>query len=237
MNILFWISIVSFFSAIVSFTGIYTAYKNQTRIAVFKDHLLCFAAGVLITTPLLIAFPKSFAMNEKGGFFALLGFLLMWLVDKIFNRFVIDENSKTAYLGVFAIGFHSFVDGIVYSVSFSVSFTIGVLSSLGLIAHEIAEGVITYTFLTEAGLESKKALLYSFIIAGLTTPLGAFLTYPVMIIISKNILLLMIAIVGGILLYFSSTHLIPEVRESPEKHSHLSFILGLAFAVIMSFLD
>jgi zinc and cadmium transporter len=45
------------------------------------------------------------------------------------------------------IGFHSFVDGIIYAVTFNVSVFTGVLAAIGMVLHEFPEGVITYMLL------------------------------------------------------------------------------------------
>jgi zinc transporter ZupT len=41
------------------------------------------------------------------------------------------------------IGFHSFLDGIVYSISFSISMLTGALVAIGMVLHEFPEGVVT----------------------------------------------------------------------------------------------
>ena len=41
------------------------------------------------------------------------------------------------------IGFHSFVDGIVYSSSFHVSLATCGLVALGMVLHEFPEGIVT----------------------------------------------------------------------------------------------
>jgi zinc transporter ZupT len=50
------------------------------------------------------------------------------------------------------IGIHSFIDGIIYSVTFSVSALTGTLVSIGMVMHEFPEGVFTYVLLRKGGL-------------------------------------------------------------------------------------
>lgn len=235
MNIEFkWILVFAILSAFVNYIGVYAAYKNTKWIDKFKNYFLCFAAGILISTSLLVTFPHAFEENHNAGFLALGGFLFMFLLDKIINRFVEEKNKSFSFLASFSIGFHSFVDGVIYTISFSASIVIGILSATGLVAHELAEGIIMYGFLVCGGMNRKKALLYAFIIVGLTTPVGALVVYPFVSKLDKSIISLLLAFVGGVLIYFSASHLIPETREREGKHSFLGFLLGISFAILIS---
>ena len=100
-------------------------------------------------------------------------------------------NQKEIAFGITAIegiGIHSFVDGIIYSVTFSASILTGFLAGTGLVIHEFAEGVITYSILIEGGFKEKKAAIYALLVASLTTPLGAFIAYPFINKLSSSIL-------------------------------------------------
>ena len=46
----------------------------------------------------------------------------------------------------------SFIDGIVYTVTFSVSALTGVLVSIGMVLHEFPEGIFTYVLLRKGGV-------------------------------------------------------------------------------------
>ncbi len=229
-----WIAIFAIASAIVNLTGIYMVYKSKEWVYRFKNYLLCFAAGILISTPLLIALPHSMKHNEHAGIFALSGFIFMLIVNKFINENIDEKEVAFGLTGAVAIGFHSFVDGVIYTITFSASTIIGILSATGLVAHEFAEGLITYTFLSAGGFSPKKAALYAFIVAGLTTPIGAFIVYPFVSILDKSIIQLLTAFVGGMLIYFSASHLIPQANEDKHKHSIFAFLLGLFFAIILS---
>ena len=47
------------------------------------------------------------------------------------------------------------VDGVIYTITFNISIFVGVLSAIGLVVHEFAEGVITYLFLIKSGVSKK----------------------------------------------------------------------------------
>jgi zinc transporter ZupT len=43
------------------------------------------------------------------------------------------------------IGFHSFIDGFIYAITFTVSIFTGLLAATGMVLHEFPEGIIGCT--------------------------------------------------------------------------------------------
>ena len=62
-------------------------------------------------------------------------------------------------IGAEGIGIHSFVDGIIYAVTFQASILVGILAATGMVAHEFAEGVITYLLPIKGGVKERNAIL------------------------------------------------------------------------------
>jgi len=100
-----------------------------------------------------------------------------------FSNEIIKYKTKQKELafGITAIEgilIHSLIDGVVYTVTFSISTVVGILTGVGLVVHEFAEGVITFSMLLKGGYSTRKAGIYAFLAAALTTPIGAFIAYP-----------------------------------------------------------
>jgi len=77
------------------------------------------------------------------------------------------------------IGFHSFIDGVVYSITFTVSVFTGALAAVGMVLHEFPEGIITYLLLLLRGdFRERSASILALLAASLTTPLGMLVSYP-----------------------------------------------------------
>jgi zinc and cadmium transporter len=229
-----WITIFVLTSLIINTIGIYAVYKKNNWNENTKNYFLCFAAGVLITTPLVIILPHSIEHSENGGLFSLFGFLFMFVISKILRTHFDNKEIAFGITAAIAMGIHSLIDGIIYSVTFKITLFAGIASGIGIVAHKFADGVLTYTFLIKGNIEKKKAFLYAFILAGVMTPLGAFITYPFVRNIDEKILSLLSGFVSGVLLYTSASHLIPEARENEHKHSSIYFISGIIFALLMS---
>jgi len=195
--------------------------------------MMCFAAGVLISTPLTLVLPQAVMRNFYAGFAALFGFLFMFFSNEVIKK---RTNQKTLAFGITAvegIGIHSFVDGVIYSVTFSASTLIGFLSGIGLVIHEFAEGVITFSVLIEGGLSKKKAAVYAFFVSALTTPIGAFVAYPFVSRLNSSVLGLALGFVVGVLIYISASHLLPEARKYEKEHSVWAFLAGVALALFI----
>jgi zinc and cadmium transporter len=229
-----WILFFAIVSLLINTLGIYAVHKKKNWDENTKNHLLCFAAGVLITTPLVIILPHSMEYSEKNGLFALLGFLFMFSLSKILRTHFSDKETSFGITAAIAMGIHSLIDGIIYSVTFKITLFAGIASGIGIVAHKFADGVLTYTFLIKGNIEKTRAFLYSFILAGFMTPLGAFITYTFVRNIDEKMLSILSGFVSGVLLYTSASHLLPEARENEHKHSSIYFISGIIFALLMS---
>jgi zinc transporter ZupT len=129
------------------------------------------------------------------------------------------------------IGVHSFVDGAVYSVTFSVSVFTGVLAGVGMVLHEFPEGVLTYVLLIRSGFSKPSALRWAILAASLSTPLGMLASYPLVSRIGDRLLGALLALSAGALVYVGASHLLPRAEEEPKRGSVLAFIGGIGLAV------
>ena len=228
-----WISIFALSAMLVNAAGIWFVYRHQQWAEQSKEYFMCFAAGILIASPLIIAFPQAITQNTHAGLAALAGFIYMFFSNKLIKYKTKQNELAFGSTALQGIGIHSFIDGIIYSVTFSVSTAVGLLAGVGLVVHEFAEGIITYSFLIKGGVSARKAFIFAMLVASLTTPLGAFIAYPIMINISKSLLGLLLGFVVGVLIYVSSSHLLPEARVNEKHHSYLAFITGVAFSLLL----
>lgn len=232
-----WILIFSLAAMVVNTIGILLMRKNETWALKNKEYFMCFAAGVLITTPLIIAFPEAVEKSSFAGIAALGGFLFMFITNRLIKHTTHQEELAFGITALLGIAIHSFVDGVIYTISFHISPIVGIASGIGLVAHELAEGVITYAVLIKSGTKRNKAFLYAFLVAALTTPIGALAAYPLIHILQDNVLGIAMGAVAGILIYLSASHLLPEVKHQEHKHSYLAFILGVLLAFGIYFLE
>lgn len=232
-SVFIWVAIFALSAMVVNSLGIWVIYKNKEWAEKNKEYFMCFAAGVLISSPLIMAFPQAIEKNKNAGLAALLGFVFMFFSNKFIKYRTKQDELAFGITAIEGIGIHSLIDGVIYTVTFNVSMFTGVMAGIGLVINEFAEGVITFSVLVKGGLSDKKALLYAFLVAALTTPIGAFLAFPFVRNLSSSILGLALGFVVGVMIYISASHLLPEARVHEREHSYVALIAGIALSLFI----
>ncbi|MDJ1434326.1 hypothetical protein [Halostagnicola sp. A-GB9-2] len=77
--------------------------------------------------------------------------------------------------------------------------------------------------------------MIAFFVAALTTPIGAFVAYPLVSRLGESQLGLLLGFVSGVLIYVSAAHLLPEARTYETEHSMLALLAGVALALVIGF--
>ncbi len=232
-NVFLWVAVFAFCAMAVNGIGILAIYKHKDWAQRHIEYFMCFAAGVLIASPLILTFPEAIEKNDNAGLAALLGFAFMFFSNRLIKHKTKQDELAFGITAIEGIGIHSLIDGIIYVVTFTASVVTGVMAGIGLVIHEFAEGVITFSVLIKVGVNEKRALLYAFLVAALTTPIGAFVAFPLVTRFSPSVLGLALGFVVGVLIYVSASHLLPEVKEHEREHSYVAFVAGMALALVL----
>lgn len=227
----------SLLAMLVTTIGIYTICHFEAWGRKYYIYFICFAAGVLISVSFLHIIPKSFEMNALAPVYLLIGFVFLHLFNRFITAFVCERDPDSQYgiglIPMFGIGFHSLIDGFIYSITFTVSIFTGVLAAIGMVLHEFPEGIITYLLLLHGGFSKKTSLVLAFLAAALTTPLGMLVSYPFINQIDKPLLGTLLSLSAGMLVYVGATHLLPQAEKEHRKYSLLAFGGGILVAVII----
>jgi zinc and cadmium transporter len=234
----FWTAFgASLLAAFVTSVGIYVIRRFGRWGRDNSIYFVCFAAGVLISVSFLHIIPKAFSMNAHAPFYLFAGYLSLHLFNRFINAFVCDKSSDEDYaiglIPMFGIGFHSFIDGFIYSITFSVSVFTGLLAATGMVLHEFPEGIITYLLLIRAGISEKRSFLLAFLAAAVTTPVGMLVSYPYISQISKPFLGALLGFSAGALVYVGATHLLPQAETENKRYSLFALGAGILVAIII----
>ena len=236
-NTLFSVVFASTLACIVTCVGIYSISKHEKWGSRNVVYFMSFAAGVLISVSFIHIIPKSFEMNEKAPIYLLIGYMGLYLVNRFLTVFVCHERDcKDLTLGIipmFGIGLHSLIDGVIYAVTFNVSIFTGSLAAIGMVLHEFPEGIITFLLLERAGFSHKRSVIYAFLAAALTTPLGALVAFPLINRINQSDLGILLSISAGALVYVGATHLLPAVEKENRKYTLVALAAGILVAVLI----
>ncbi|MBC8263625.1 MAG: ZIP family metal transporter [Anaerolineales bacterium] len=231
------VMLASFLACAVTTIGIYVIAKFEKWGQEYSAYFMSFAAGVLISVSFMHIIPESFQMNSAAPVFLLVGFLAIHLSNRLLNLYICHEHEYADYaigiIPMLGIGFHSFIDGLIYSVTFNVSILTGALAAIGMIFHEFPEGIVTFVLLKLGGFSRRKAALYAFLAAAVSTPLGTLVSYPFVRNINRPLLGILLAVSGGALVYVGASHLLPAVEKENKKYSILALAAGVLVAVII----
>ena len=232
----FWTALgASSSAAIVTTIGIYGIHRFEHWGRKNTIYFICFAAGVLISVSFLHIIPKAFSMNAHAPIYLFAGYISLHLFNRFVNAFVCDKSSDEQYgiglVPMLGIGFHSFIDGFIYTVTFTVSIFTGLLAATGMVLHEFPEGIITYLLLIKAGFNVRMSLLLAFLAAALTTPLGMLVSYPYISKMDEPLLGALLAFSAGALVYVGATHLLPQAETEHKKYSLLALGAGILVAL------
>lgn len=225
-------------AALVTSIGIYTIRNFAEWGQRNTTYFICFAAGVLISASFLHIIPKSFSMNTHAPLYLLTGFFGLYFFNRFITAFVCQKDPGKAQYNIgivpmIGIGFHSLIDGFVYSISFTVSIFTGFIATTGMILHEFPEGIITYLLLRKGGFKERSALIFALVAAALTTPLGMLISYPAIKVIDKSMLGALLSLSAGTLVYVGATHLLPRAEHEHKKYSFVALGGGILVAIII----
>ena len=224
-------------ACLVTTIGIYVISKYEKWGNRNVIYFISFAAGVLISVSFIHIIPKSIGMNSKASIYLLVGFMGMHFINRFVSMFVCHEHEcRDQFIGIIpmiGIGLHSFIDGIIYSVTFNVSIFTGALAAIGMVLHEFPEGILTFLLLEQSGFSRKKSAVLAFFAAALSTPLGTLVSFPIICKINRNILGILLAISAGALIYVGATHLLPAVEKENKKFSLVSLGTGILIAILI----
>lgn len=234
----FWTALgASSLAALVTTIGIYTIRHFGAWGKKYYIYFICFAAGVLISVSFLHIIPKSFELNPNAPIYLLSGFVFLHLFNRFITAFVCERDPDSQYgiglIPTLGIGFHSFIDGFIYSITFTVSIFTGVLAATGMVLHEFPERIITYLLLLRGGFSEKTSVILAFFAASLTTPLGMLVSYPFISQIDKPLLGALLSFSAGALVYVGATHLLPQAEKEHRKFSLFALGAGILVAVII----
>jgi zinc and cadmium transporter len=167
--------------------------------------------------------------------YLLAGYLFMHFFNRFLTAYVCDKPETADYaiglVPLLGIGFHSLIDGVIYSITFTVSVFTGVLVATGMVLHEFPEGIVTYLLLIRGGFSKRNAFVLAFLAAGVTTPLGTLVSYPVVSAIQKPVLSALLSLSAGALVYVGATHLLPRAEHEPRRLSLIALVTGTLVAV------
>lgn len=236
--------IAVFIVSLISLIGIFFVGLNQKTIQKVLLFLVSFSAGALLGDTFIHLLPE---ITETKGFglevslYLLAGLLTFFIIEKFIAwRHCHLPTTKThphklGFMNLIGDGFHNFIDGMLITGSFIVSWPLGISTTLAVIFHEIPQEIGDYGVLLYAGFSRPKALFFNFLTA-LTAILGAIF----ILILGKSMINIsdyIVPFTAGGFIYIAGSDLIPELhKETIPARSLLQFfglLLGIGIMLLL----
>lgn len=229
LNIIFF----SFLAGMATFAGIFLVVKKEKWVKENLIYLLSFSAGVLLSFSLIHLLPEALEENSSALWWVTGSFLVFYAIEHLLSlHHCGEEECRTheTFTLVSWIGLllHSLIDGVVIGAGFEVSSTLGLLSTLAVLLHELPEGISSMSVMIYGGYQVGQAIKKSALVA-LATPLGAMGTLLFLRRIDGRAMGVLLAMAAGSFLYVAASDLIPEIHK---KSKWLNIILTLLGCLI-----
>lgn len=224
--------IFSFFAGLSTLVGVYLTKSAKAWVEKNSHYLISFAVGVILANSFFELLPESVKLIPSSWhLWMTAGFLILFLVEQFILIHACPEGEEcnvhtVGTVSTLGIGFHSLIDGMVIAAAFSANFSLGFLTALAVIVHEIPEGVFTYTFLTHGKVAEGKKMFYSWIVT-LATPIGTLFTVFILRGVPESMVGILLALAAGTFLYVAASDLTPETHRRSSIWNVVLVILGI----------
>ena len=216
--------------------GTWMVLKNEALARRHSMALISFAAGVMLAISFSHLLPESVEMSTAAWPFAFGGFLAFYLLQQaVMFHACHEEECHTHHLGTLSFAgltIHSFLDGLAIAVGFEASWSLGLLTTLAVLLHEVPEGITITGILLHANAPRPRVVRYSVIVA-VATPLGAILSYFFLHDIGAQVLGALLAFTAGSFIYLAAADLLPETHKEHNWRNAVFFFLGVGLLAVV----
>ena len=232
-----------------TFAGMMLILAREAWSRRFSSSLVSYSAGVLLGVGFLHVIPEALELNHQAPGYILIAFILFYFLEHHLlihagheeqHHVQLDTDchdgccSRPHPMGMVAfigMSLHSANDGMIIGTGFEASHELGLLAALGVIAHEVPEGIAMLAILFHYGWPRRKAIQLTSFVA-LATPAAALLSYAAVRDLDPQVLGALLAMAGGSFIYIAASDLIPESHRSRGLPASLALVAGILTAVL-----
>jgi len=167
--ILVWILTATFLVSIVSLIGILFLTVKDKILKKTLLVLISLASGTLLGGAFFHLIPESFSTLDESIFITVvLGIVGFFLLERTLWRHCHERECPVhpfAYLNLLGDGIHNFIDGIIIAASFLSAESLGIITTVAVIMHEVPQELGDFGVLIYGGFSKTKALLFNLLSA------------------------------------------------------------------------
>jgi len=196
--------------------------------------LVSYATGTLLGAAFMGMLPSAleYAKGRQVLATVLAGLVTFFLLEKLViwrhcHNEDCEVHSSAGPLILFGDAFHNFVDGVVIAMSFLVSISLGVTTTLAVVAHEVPQEIGDFAILLESGYSRQRAFIYNMASSTATLP-GALIAF-FFLETARESVSYVLAFSAASFIYIATADLIPMLhKKAGFKVSAGQFVLLLA---------
>lgn len=242
-------------AGLATFAGMWMILWRENWSRKHSATLVSYSAGVLLSVGILHLLPESQELAPYAEFAVLLAFIAFYFLEHhLFFHASHEELHHDALevhgghhescldphpLGSVAfvgMAMHSLIDGMIIGTGFEVDPHLGAIASIGVICHEVPEGIAMLSILLHYGYQRSKAIAFTAIVA-FATPFGAMVTYALIREISTGFLGLLLAFATGSFIYIAASDLIPESHRARGWKGTMALCAGILTGILAGFVS
>ncbi len=221
------------FAGLATLGGIYMLLSRERWAKRNTVYFISFSAGALLAVAFIHLLPEALAAYGRSLTVVLFTLLAFYVFEHAIGIHTCREGEcdvhtmgTAAFLG---IAVHSLLDGMVIGVGFEAGFKVGFAATLGVLLHEIPEGITITALLLHSGFTRRRTLVMGWIVA-LATPAGALGAYLFMAGAPDSTVGFLLALGAGSFIYVGASDLLPETHR---KFSPVNILLVLSGVVLV----
>ncbi|MGB9842972.1 MAG: ZIP family metal transporter [Caldisericia bacterium] len=222
-------------SSLASLVGIFFINKDIEKLKKTSFILVSFSTGALITGALLHLLPEAINENINSIYYVIFGIFLFFILETFLKwRHCHDVDCKEhtfVPLNLLGDSLHNFIDGLLIASTFLINFKLGLITTIGVILHEVPQELGDFGVLIYGGLSSKKALRLNYLVS-LTAILGGIFGY-FMLEKFKDFIPYIAGLTAGNFLYLSLTDLIPELHKKISTKDNLMKTIFILSGILL----
>ncbi|MEN3364048.1 MAG: zinc and cadmium transporter [Burkholderiales bacterium] len=210
--------------------------------------MVSLSVGIMLSTALLHALPEAFESDaDAHALFATLlgGLLAFFLLEKMAilrhsHHYEGDghahehghdkhEAGKSGWMILIGDGLHNFTDGILVAAAFLADPSLGLITALAIIAHEIPQEIGDFIVLLNAGFTRTRAYIYN-LLCSLMAVVGGVLGYLTLDRASDLIPYVLVFASSGFI-YIAVSDLMPQMQRRATLRETIPQVILIAVGV------
>jgi ZIP family zinc transporter len=222
--------LITFISSISTLLGVVFIFFNIKKEDVIISSSLAFASGVMLSISLFDLIPEAFVMvNNKFVIvfiLFLLGIFISYIIDKYMDKYN-DSLYKVGIISFLGLVIHNIPEGIITFITSYKNVKLGLSMGIAIGMHNIPEGISISVPIYYSTKKRLVAFLYTFI-ASLAEVFGAFITFLFLrYYINDLVMGMLFSFIGGLMIYMSLFELfIESLKYGNNNRSYCLFLFG-----------